>query len=156
MALSAEEGAKALYRLIYERDSNKPEPKRTNRPLIGVKSVEELRAEAHRRAAESTKGAEKSKDKAEKERGRAAPTPRHDSAAHEACAVETAAKRKKLQWDEQGRPIRECVECHGIKGIIGRGLCVKCYWRQPDVKERKRLKMKAAYLKRKCNEKTGE
>jgi hypothetical protein len=152
MALSAEEGAKALYRLIYEADPDAPPKKArcggsggsTKRksyqfPLIGIKSVEELKSE--RRIED--KGVE-----AAKTRG---PCPRapDDSAAHATCAAETPAKREKLPRDKHGKAIKECRECHEMRGIIGRGLCAKCYWRQPKVREAQIRKQKARRPKKK-------
>jgi hypothetical protein len=41
------------------------------------------------------------------------------------------------------KKIAECAECREEKIIVGRGLCGKCYWRLPEIKEKKKLRDKA-------------
>ncbi|GEM_PF-3075198 len=55
----------------------------------------------------------------------------------EAILVPVPDKREKEPKDKWGKPIRECLECHEHRGIVGRGLCSKCWWHQPDVKARR-------------------
>jgi hypothetical protein len=121
MSLSAEEGAKALYKLVYGEDPDALKRKRTGRearekneplpyryPLIGVKSVEEIKAELGIK----DDGGEESREKCEGEERRDL-CPLHPrvprgagSAAHETCAAERPAKREKDKW---GKPIKECA-----------------------------------------------
>ena len=47
-----------------------------------------------------------------------------------------------LGKDKWGKLIKECAECHELRGIIGRGRCAKCYWHLPEVREKLLAKRK--------------
>ena len=69
---------------------------------------------------------------------------RHMSSAKASAVVfRPGACEKCTQWKENQTPeigvdmaAKKCTECGEEKRIIGRGLCGKCYWRLPDVKEK--------------------
>jgi hypothetical protein len=51
--------------------------------------------------------------------------------------------------------IKKCVECGEEKKIAGRGLCARCYWRLPDVKEKHNARSKARSAARKLEASDG-
>jgi hypothetical protein len=163
VTLSAEEGARKLYGLLYGDRGASSEKSRVVEPakskeaqrlpyrhkLIGVRSVEEIRAdlglpetEHVSRGDADTQGENTELDSRSfgvEERGN--DESRGGEIENECACGKSSAPC--VERDKYGHPVRECAECHEVRGIIGRDRCSKCYWHIPEVREKRLAKVEA-------------